>query len=341
MAARNALPSRPRPGISAIGDLIAGVPGLLGFVPADSIVVIAFAADGDTGPLTVCSAMRADLPPPEHAATVADQLCDAARSSDAEVATAVVVCAAPDPPLLPHRDLVESLEDAFDDHGIRLAHAVWVPAPNAGETWHCYDDHDCAGPVLDPRTAPFASAATPPGPPPFASRAAMAAQLAPDPEDVLARRAELIAEQGHARTVEQHGADLRTALSRAAACPDPPELDEPVIARLGAALACPEAREECYAAMISTDPAAAERLWRVLTRALPPPVRGEAACLLAMHAYLRGDGVLAGMALDVANDVRPGHRLAWLLRRAIDLGTPPDELRRIVARSVEEASDAP
>ena len=336
MAARNALPSRPRPDLSAPGDLISGIPGLLGFAPTDSIVVIGFAAD-DTGVLTLSSTMRTDLPPPRDAPTVADQLRVAAGNTGAEFAAAVVVCAATDSLQLPHRDLLDALADEFDEHDIQLVHAAWVPATLAGETWRCYDDDGCDGIVPDPRDSPFASAATPPGAPPFTSRSAMAAQFAPDADDVLAKRAELIAQQRRTRTVEQHCADLRAALTRATACPDPPELDDPVIARLGAALSCADAREECFAVMLRADPAAAERLWLALTRVLPDPERAESACLLAMHAYLRGAGVLAGMALDVALGVRPDHRLAALLRSTIDVGTPPDELRRLVARSVAEA----
>ena len=75
--------------------------------------------------------------------------------------------------------------------------------------------------------------------------------------------------------------------------------------------------------------------------ALPPPERAEPASLLAVHAYLRGEGVLANMAIDVALDADPGHHLALLLRESIDRGMPPPaRFRAMVEESVAWAEEA-
>ena len=75
--------------------------------------------------------------------------------------------------------------------------------------------------------------------------------------------------------------------------------------------------------------AAAERLWLALVRATPAPERAEPAALLALTAYLRGDGALAGVALDAALNACPHHSLSGLLRAALDGGLPPELLRGV------------
>jgi hypothetical protein len=72
----------------------------------------------------------------------------------------------------------------------------------------------------------------------------------------------------------------------------------------------------------------------VLVRAIPAPERAEPASLLAVHAYLRGDGVVANMALEVALEANPCHHLALLLRESIDRGMPPGRFRAMVEESV-------
>jgi uncharacterized protein YecT (DUF1311 family) len=49
--------------------------------------------------------------------------------------------------------------------------------------------------------------------------------------------------------------------------------------------------------------------------------------LLAHSALIRGDGALAGIALDRAQRAWPGHRLSAMIRSALDAGLGPDQLR--------------
>jgi hypothetical protein len=72
-----------------------------------------------------------------------------------------------------------------------------------------------------------------------------------------------------------------------------------------------------------------ERLWLALSRLLPAPWRAEALVLFGFSAYVRGDGPLAGVALEAALTVEPGHRLGQLLISALRSGMRPDEIRTL------------
>jgi hypothetical protein len=78
-------------------------------------------------------------------------------------------------------------------------------------------------------------------------------------------------------------------------------------------------------------------LWTALVRATPAPECAEPACLLAITAYLRGDGVLAGIALERAEAAHPGHVLATLLRTALLTGMPPEHLEEVTIRAAKAA----
>src|SRR5918994_560365 len=55
------------------------------------------------------------------------------------------------------------------------------------------------------------------------------------------------------------------------------------------------------------------------------------AVLLAACALLRGDGALAGIALDRAEQAWPGHRLTRLLRAVWAAGIPPERVRECLS----------
>ena len=75
----------------------------------------------------------------------------------------------------------------------------------------------------------------------------------------------------------------------------------------------------------------AEHLWAALARETPDPEAAEPAALLAACALLRGDGALAGIALDRAEQAWPGHRLTGLLRAAWEAGMPPERVRECLS----------
>lgn len=235
---------------------------------------------------------------------------------------------------LPHQALVAALDDVLTGAGLPLVHAAWTTEIVHGAPWRCYDDPLCAGAVANPTTSPLAAATVAAGAVTFRNREEMTELLATDDPAVLKRRATLLeaADDEHPltiRLVAQRLALLKK-LHRAAATGDL-VLSDSLVAETGSALCDHRVRDACLPWCTGPDAAAAERLWLALVRATPAPERAEPAALLALTAYLRGDGALAGVALDAALQACPHHSLSSLLRAALDGGLPPELLRSVAA----------
>ncbi|QFZ17513.1 DUF4192 domain-containing protein [Saccharothrix syringae] len=323
------------------GDLIAAVPHLLGFHPADSLVLLAV----ERG--EVALTLRVDLPAPDHPDGLAERLVPPLARHPGAVAVAVVVGGGSgDPPEdLPHDALVDDLEEALRAVGTPLVLAVWTRATARAEPWFDYHDAGTRGVVPDPTSTPLAAATAARGYVTHPSREAMAGLLAPDPPELLSHRSELLDRRamGAARPdpgVRARHRDLvRAEVVRAAGRKRP--LTDEEVADLAHALGDPWVRDASLAHCVGEHAGSAEVLWTELTRACPAPERAEPATLLAFSAYLRGMGSLASMALERAEEAHPGHRLSELLREALDTGLPPDRLRRLAEQAAENDCTSP
>ena len=78
------------------------------------------------------------------------------------------------------------------------------------------------------------------------------------------------------------------------------------------------------------DAPAAEILWTECTRRAPAPLDVAPATLLAVSAWLRGDGAMANVALTRALAGEPTYALARLLAQALAECVPPAELRAMI-----------
>ncbi len=317
-----------------LAELIAGIPYVIGFPPTDSLVLYSFR---QCPALALSTTIRVDLPSQENVPAVVEKVLSALTETEAVAATATVVGGEQED----HRGLVDELRKALSDKDILLTHASWVSTVAHGVQWQCYDDPLCGGTVPDPRTSALAAAIAVAGETTYPDRAAMAAQLAPDPEEALSRREELLDTYLRVPNRPYDGseldADLETlesALDRAATARELPTLTDRELVRLARALSHAEVKDECLAAALTEDPKAAEILWTALVRALPAPERAEPAFLLAMSAYLRGAGILASMALKVALDSNPEHRTAILLDHALRGAVPPARIREMLIDSI-------
>lgn len=311
------------------GDLIAALPVLLGFYPNQSLVAvhlrndrIVLVARYDIDRLAIHEQIDNVIIPTSYVPTESIHL----------VVIAADVNNSPGE-LVPHAATVAAVRDRLCQAGIDAPHDVWVAAIRAEATWRCYSHPGCHGRLPDPRSTTLAAAATYAGQVIHPSRQAVADQITPDAHTILARRATLIATRGgRALDVRQGLRTVRSAID-AASHGLLPTSDEQ-IAELAVALTRPRIRDACFAYALDTHAGAAERLWTALVRATPPPHRAEPAALLAVTAYLRGNGALAILALHAATQAQPGHALTRLVRLAITTGLAPDDIRDAITRTV-------
>ncbi|WP_410814850.1 DUF4192 domain-containing protein [Micromonospora sp. 067-2] len=119
--------------------------------------------------------------------------------------------------------------------------------------------------------------------------------------------------------VVHHGV---TAVRRAYACAVRGDvLSDDDVAWLTAVLMVPEVRDHAWTTGDGSDEQ--RRLWIDVTRRAVPELSAAPACLLAVTAYLGGDGALANIAVERALNADPDYRLAHLLGHALQAGVPP------------------
>lgn len=314
------------------GALIAALPAVLGFVPEKSLVLVSLHR-GEMG-----AVMRADL-------------SDALADDDMSRLAAVVAGPCPDAAIAviidadgarcqqcnqEYRDLAGDLADALADQQITLLAVHVVDRVGAGGRWHCVDGCDAGGPVDDPAVSPLAVAAVVDGRRLYGSRADLQTVIAAVDLDGAAAVATLV------EGLEAAGADERTgdpdgcarrgvrgALDAARRVSTGDSLSDAEVARLGYTLTDVVSRDVLYALAVGGEAGEAELLWTTLARRLPAPWRVEALVLLAFSAYVRGDGPLAGIALDEAMRCDPDHRMATMLDSALQSGMRPEQIRKL------------
>lgn len=351
-------------------DLFAALPHMLGYVPRNALVLLplhggrarselnlvtarsmptlsevdALAQQWIDGPLRVTGVGEAILlavgdPPP----LVADAAGSTAPAGAADLRDERATDDGP-PGSPPHAEMIARVEAAFREVGVEVVHAAWTAAISPGQPWLCYEpDHTCRGEVADPETSPVGTATTVAGRVTYRSRAELEASLAPEPDEVLARcSAKLDAladrterERGSSPRPARDGEIVYRALGRTARGA---ALTEDDLLEVLLAVSDWRVRDLALGAVVNPElaPAALE-LWTKLVRMAPPPELAEVAALLAVTAYLRGDGALASVALERIERARPDHQLGMLLRRVLALAIPVEDLERIVHESYEDA----
>jgi hypothetical protein len=336
------------------GELLAALPYLLGFHPRDSLVVIAF--NGPSG-RRVGLTQRVDLPAPAHVPQVSAAVAANVLLAGPAAAAVLVVGGgpppgtrsgpAPDPvPTVPagsrpsasppsRPELVEAVTTAVEGRGVPVRLRAWAAGTGAGAAWSCYDACGCRGTLPDPAATPLAATVVASGVLVHPDRADLERLVAPVAPEVRCRRERLLTRAVDARARDAGlgppeaalgGAVVDSALADAAG--GRLELDDGRVLALALALADPLVRDTALARCAAPGLAqGAEQLWAALTRETPDPEAAEPAALLAACALLRGDGALAGIALDRAERAWPGHRLSGLLRAAWQAGMSPDQVR--------------
>ncbi|MET7396308.1 DUF4192 domain-containing protein [Dactylosporangium sp. NPDC005572] len=111
-------------------------------------------------------------------------------------------------------------------------------------------------------------------------------------------------------------------------------LSDAEVAWLTAVLMVPEVRDHAWIACDGRDEH--RRLWIDVTRRATLRASAAPACLLAVTAYLAGDGALANIAVDRSLHADPDYRLAQLLGHALRAGVPPHRWRAATTGATTE-----
>ncbi|MGY1682194.1 DUF4192 domain-containing protein [Geodermatophilus sp. SYSU D01176] len=341
-------PTRPLVRLTDSAEIAAALPYLVGFHPHESVVLVALG--GETGNRVGLTA-RADLPSRSASAAVVTALARSVATDDPAAVVVAVVSESPDDraplpggdhvPGLPHRDVVHDAVVALAGLDLPVRDTLLV----RGGRWWSYD-------CPEPCCASGAGAPLPSGVSPLAAASAAAGQvLAPDRDALEARIAPL---DGPARAA-MDARTWRLVERRARAAREDPDaearrswdavlravqrcrpgtagrLPDREVAGVLWALTDVRVRDRALTLALGDDAAAAEQLWTECTRRAPAPMDAAPATLLAVSAWLRGDGVMANVALQRALDSRPTYTLARLLADGLAACLPPTELRAVLA----------
>ncbi|WP_167305766.1 DUF4192 domain-containing protein [Nocardioides euryhalodurans] len=283
-------------------DLLAVVPFVLGFEPADSIVMLTLGA-------AHAFHARVDLPDdPRDVAEVLAVLLEPAVRHGAEAAVFLLYTG--DDALA--REVVARLEqrgraaprlvEALRVDGGRWFSLRGCPPGAAGGVPYDLSGHAfVAGAVLEGRVL-------------HRSRAALAATLRPDPVAVAEVEAARTGRPGSAAWVEQ-------LLDRRVGRDDPLPARE--AARLLEAIADPSVRDVAWGRVRRGSARDDVRLWEALVRCAPEELVPHAAAVLAFAAWIAGDGALAWCAVDRAREADPGHSLAALVADVLTAAISP------------------
>lgn len=288
-------------------DVLAVVRVVLGFEPADSVVMLTLGARHS------CHA-RVDLPPERDGLDALEDLASALlRPAVGHRADAVVLALFTDD----HRQAQRTarlLRRRFERSGVACLDAVrahdgrWhpllrsVPGTAAGVPYDVSSHPFLVRAVLDGRVI-------------HASRDALADTLARDDEAVSA--VEAVRPRPPA-----DGAWVAATIARHVAEATPP--DPPTAARLLEAVSDPRVRDVAWSTASRVDARRHVELWSGLVRASPDDLLPHAAGVLGFLAWLAGDGALAWCAVDRAQAVDPGHSLARLVHDLLEGVVPPD-----------------
>ena len=329
-----------------VGEIAAGLPHLLGFRPQESVVLVSLGgASGRRVGLTV----RADIPPPEHNRELAAVLARSLSSDRPDGALVLVVSEAADEELmgergLPHHDLVWEMSRALSRLDMGVADVVLV---RDGRLWS-YDcpDHCCApgaGTPLPAGVTELAVASIATGTVVEETREDLVARISPPAGDrgameetctrVAVDCSLAILDLGREAVAEESWAAVTAAVARCRPGAPAGRLTDDEVARIVCGLRDGEVRDRAFGLALGAEPAGAEQLWTECTRRAPAPLDAVPATLLAVSAWLRGDGALANIALARAVDSDPGYAFARLLSDAMAACLTPTDLRALLVEA--------
>ncbi|MBA2553303.1 MAG: DUF4192 domain-containing protein [Geodermatophilaceae bacterium] len=340
MSRRSASRAKDAPAIRlrSPAQIVAAIPYLVGFHPSESLVAVGLGSEAPR----VCLTVRVDLPPADCSHPLAQLLATHLRHAEAGGVFLVIFTEETGEP--PRPDLVTALEEATGEMGIEVRDALWVRS-GRWRSYRCRAPQCCppgGTPVDAGQVSELAAAAAFLGDVVHGSREDLERAL--EPVGPLARAAldqtfERVRRQfmselpGRGRDVV--GAESRALLMAAvqARAESAAELSAAEVARLALGLSDVLVRDSALTWAGTDLEHAAEAVWVELVRKATSPYDAPAATLLAVHAYLRGNGAYARIALDRALASDPAYSFALLLVEGLDRGVPPKALRAALTRN--------
>lgn len=330
--------------LASTTSVVASIPALLGFIPDDSLVLITTLTNDD-GSVTTGTLTRIDLTHLTH------NTDDCVRHFNRQCGDLPVLCVtgivvraidedAAGDESLPLRADIDTVVELLAEHGFTDVDLVHVPAVAEGARWRSYLDPDRTGLLPDPATTPAAAAAVAAGHTIAASRDDLAARFTPAPEPLRTRLQPRITDAVESAVIDESwhlAAHVRLgradAAIRAAAHGELPA-DDDAIVDLAATFATLPFRDALLAASDNTARLAAENLVLHLWHHSCDPIAGPLATVIAVHAYLRGDGAAARIALENADPEQP---MTALLSTVLDNAVPPSKVHHVIQNASVDA----
>ncbi|MGI8679667.1 MAG: DUF4192 domain-containing protein [Jatrophihabitans sp.] len=329
----------PAQRISGPAELLQAVPYLLGFHPRASLVLVGLADTGVSKELVVTA--RLDLVDAAEAYVLSDTVRAIRDGGTDEVFAAVYDDGGAniDARCLPWAGLAAELQDHVAAAGCALVEVLLVAD---GRWWgyFCSGANCCPAdgrPLPDTATA-FAAAATFAGVVALPDREALAAILAPLPDDergtlnplIEAAENEAVAAvldghaQRHVRSVKR-GVFAAARASTDAHCMAVPA---ETAARFLVSLGDVAVRDSIWIA-VDNGRLDGRELWRDLARRAPGPYAAAPLFLFGWASWRAGNGALAGIAAEQAIRCDPGYSAADLLMAALSRGVDPRNLPKL------------
>jgi hypothetical protein len=307
----------PKLRVTGPAELLAAVPYLIGFHPAESLVLV-----GIEGARVVVTA-RLDLCDATDIRGFIDDTLLTLRNGGASLVLAAIYddSAKPEPRLLDELVLATSLADC------ELLDILYI----ADQRWWsliCEDESCCptqGRPLAESRVAAEATFA---GLTALPDRSTLSATLRPDRE-----RDALLPKLRCAPTVEDVDvlvAEIAAAHDRLRDSATRTALSSEELVRFGAALRDIAVRDRMWV-YVDTQDQRSELLWRELARRLPPPYDVAPMFLLGWSAFRSGNGALANIACEFCLLSDPDYGAANLLLSALSRGVDPRRLPTLLA----------
>ncbi len=326
--------------LRAPADVLAAIPYLLGFVPADSVVVLGLKAK------KITFQMRVDLPTAADVEAFSKSVTPIVARQ--RVTRAIVVGYGAEAAVRP---AVLAMRTELRRRRIDVPEVLRV-TDDKYWSYVCTNPTCCdpAGMPFDLRTSPVACTATVAGLTALPSRDDVVARLAPvhGPEAIAMRAASLQADMRLCDVVDGRSAEasVEALVAAGRAAVDMATLrftyggmlDDDDVAWLGLLLVNISVRDYAWE-RVGDDLAVNVDMWSYVLRRVDPDLVAAPATLLAFAAWRNGDGAIASIALERAMTADPHYGMARLLDAAFTGGLSPTEYEELMAADAKVEGD--